>query len=137
HGIQRMGLEFARAALAALFLDRGDDRLTFFDSARGDMNVAKQNIVLSAFMRRHMCHAAGADNKYIAFHWITPQCSDMSSAVSGQTVDVVVKGKIAHDAHGAIGFFHGNRRHIDAVEPILLDHGVARGITNGYTIPDL
>src|SRR5690606_4738046 len=80
---------------------------------------------------------AGADNKYIAFHWITPQCSDMSSAVSGQTVDVVVKGKIAHDAHGAIGFFHGNRRHIDAVEPILLDHGVARGITNGYTIPDL
>src|SRR5690554_1018057 len=56
---------------------------------------------------------------------------------SGKTVDVVVKGKFAHYAHGAIGFFNGNGRHVDAIEPILLHHGVACRVTNRQAVTDL
>src|SRR5690606_41222182 len=101
------------------------------------MYVAKQNIVLRALVRRHMSHTASADNQNIAFHWITPQFLSEQCCRSGQTVDVVVKGKFAHYAHGAIGLLNGYRRHADAVEPILLHHGVACRISDRDAVTNL
>src|SRR5690606_14181916 len=49
---------------------------------------------------------------------------------SGQTVDVIVEGKFAYDTQGAIGFLQYDRWHVYAVEPILLNHGVARRIAD-------
>src|SRR5690606_15232434 len=121
-------------SLIALFLDGSDDRLALAERARSNVDIAQQDIVLRTFMCRHVSHTASADNQNIAFHWITPQFLSEQCCRSGQTVDVIVKGKFAHDAHGAIGLLNGYRRHVDAVEPILFHHGVAGSITNGNAV---
>src|SRR5690606_39467587 len=97
-----MRLQQAGATLTTFFLDGSNDCFALAERTRGDMNIAEQNVVLCAFMRCHMSHAAGTDDKNIAFHWITPQSRKHEQYCrSGQTVDVVVKGKFAHQAHGA------------------------------------
>src|SRR5690606_36643403 len=73
HGIKLMRLQQAGATLTTFFLDGSNDCFALAERTRGDMNIAEQNVVLCAFMRCHMSHAAGTDDKNIAFHWITPQ----------------------------------------------------------------
>src|SRR5690606_27504380 len=66
-----------------------------------------------------------------------PLIVEIRAALSGQAVDVVVKGKFAHDAHGAIGFLDCNGRHVHTVEPVLLYHGVAARVSDGEAVSDL
>src|SRR5690606_17201681 len=56
---------------------------------------------------------------------------------SGQAADVVGTGKVAHQAHAAVHFTDGDGRHVHAVEPVLLDHGVAAGVPDGDAVADL
>src|SRR5690606_7599149 len=48
--------------------------------------------------------------------------------LSGQAADVIAIGKLAYLAYAAIELLDGNGRHVDAVEPVLLHHGVATGV---------
>ncbi len=57
-----------------LLMDGADDRLAFAEGARGDMDVAQEIVVLRAFMRDDLRHAAGANDEDVLLHfgWVPP-----------------------------------------------------------------
>ena len=44
------------------------------------------------------------------------------------------KVEFANGTHAAVEFLDGNRRHLHAIEPVLLDHGVAGRILDGDAV---
>ena len=66
--IQGVRFEHARLLHMAFGKNRLDDGLALGKSARSDMNLAQNSVVLRAFMRHHMGHTARADDEDVFFH---------------------------------------------------------------------
>src|SRR5690606_16766848 len=136
HRVERVGLQLAGALHAALVPDRLDDGLALGERARCNVYVPEQGIVLRALVCHHVSHPTRSDNQDITLHSHLPSLwFDRPS--SGQAADVVVIGKLAHEAHAAVQSADGDGRHVDAVEPVLLDHGVGAGIADRDAVADL
>jgi len=68
HRVERMGLDFAIHLEGILLADGCNDRLALRKRARGDVDVAEHIVVLCAFVRDDLRHAAGADDEDIFLH---------------------------------------------------------------------
>src|SRR5690606_12846605 len=56
---------------------------------------------------------------------------------AGQAVAIVVVAELPDRGDGTIQFADADRRHGHAVEPVLLDHGIAGGVGHGNAVADL
>src|SRR5690606_17101111 len=108
--------------------------------ARSDMDVAQHRVVLRTFMRHYAGDTTRADNEYIFFH---SSCSVHDSGIDGgclagssaQAIHIVLISKFLYDTYTAIELLDRDSRHFHAVEPVFLDHGVARRIAQRHPGP--
>jgi hypothetical protein len=66
-----MGLQDAAGTFrrASRWTARDDGRSHFAEGARGDVDVAQHVVVLRAFVRDDLRHAAGADDEDVLLHF--------------------------------------------------------------------
>src|SRR5690606_6576350 len=120
--VERVGLQLSGHLQAALAQDAVDDALAFVDAAGRYGDLAELVVVLGTLVGDDLGNASRTDDQYVSLH-----LSHVLSG-SGEAGQEVVKTKFADQLDLTIELAHGNGRHLESIEPVLLDHRVARSV---------